>query len=103
MTGADEDGKTAQSGPPGMVRFTDQLGLVERLRQQWPDTPHHRDALHREAADEIERLRAKLAQQIDYQRLIEDCYSRTKQAQGTKGCIQFARGAEWWREQVQKA
>lgn len=35
--------------------------LVERLRLQWPDTPHHRDALHREAADEIERLRAAVA------------------------------------------
>lgn len=52
------------------------------------------------AADEIQRLRARLEQQIDYQQLIADCYARTKQAQGTKGCIQFARGAEWWREQM---
>lgn len=55
------------------------------------------------AADEIALLRARLNQQIDYTKLIEDCYSRTKQAQGTRGCVQFARGAEWWREQVQGA
>ena len=35
--------------------------LVERLRMAWPETPHHRDALHREAADEIERLRGEVA------------------------------------------
>lgn len=50
------------AGPGVGPGCNDQLGLVERLRLQWPDTPHHRDALHREAADEIERLRAALAQ-----------------------------------------
>ena len=39
--------------------------LVERLRLQWPETPYHRDALHREAADEIERLRTALAKAND--------------------------------------
>lgn len=50
---------------PANVRFNDGLGianevqpLIERLRLTLPDTPYHRDALHREAADEIERLRA---------------------------------------------
>ena len=33
----------------------------ERLRQQWPDTPHHRDMLHREAADRIEADAATIA------------------------------------------
>lgn len=32
--------------------------IVVLLRQQWPFIPYHRDDLHREAADEIERLRA---------------------------------------------
>jgi hypothetical protein len=86
--------------------------LVERLRSRrnfmstdglrWYMTATP-DGDCEEAAAEIERLRAKLAQQIDYPQLIADCYSRTKQAQGTKGCVQFARGAEWWREQIQKA
>ena len=56
-----------QSDTPLGLGSSDGLGpasearpLVERLRQQWPDTPHHRDALHREAADEIERLRGCL-------------------------------------------
>ena len=35
--------------------------LVEQLRQQFPGTVYHRDQLHRDAADEIERLRAELA------------------------------------------
>jgi hypothetical protein len=37
---------------------------------------------------------------IDYPKLIAACFTRTKQAQGTKGCAQFAKGAEWFREQV---
>ena len=51
---------------PAKVRLSDELGqlperdLVARLRLQWPDTPYHRDSLHREAANEIERLRAAL-------------------------------------------
>ena len=40
------------------------------------------------------------APEIDYEELIAACYARTKQAKGTRGCIQFARGAEWFREQV---
>jgi hypothetical protein len=43
--------KPADAGP----RSSDQLGLVERLRNPW----HHADC--REAADEIERLRSELA------------------------------------------
>lgn len=35
--------------------------------------------------------------EIDYRRLIEDCFEQTGAAQGTKGCVQFARGAEWFR------
>ncbi len=59
MTGADEDGKTAQSGPPGMVRLTDQLGpLVARLRD-WASEPACYEvpppSLLLEAADELER------------------------------------------------
>lgn len=47
---------------PAKARLNDVLGhgaeappLLERLRQRWPDTPHHRDGLHIEAAAEIER------------------------------------------------
>lgn len=36
--------------------------LVERLRQKYPETPHHRDSLHSEAADRIEHLERVLAQ-----------------------------------------
>lgn len=39
--------------------------------------------------------------EIDYEALIVACYARTKHAQGTRGCIQFARGAEWYREQLE--
>lgn len=35
---------------------------------------------------------------IDYKLLIEACFAITKQAQGTRGCVQFAKGAEWFRE-----
>jgi hypothetical protein len=56
-----------------------------------------------EAADEIERLQAATRRQIDYERLIDDCFETTRQRQGSLGCRQFARGAEWWREQVLKA
>lgn len=38
--------------------------------------------------------------EIDYTRLIHDCYRTTKAAQGTRGCVQFKLGAEWFREQV---
>jgi hypothetical protein len=38
--------------------------------------------------------------QINYRKLVEDCFSRTKAAQGTRGCVQFKAGAEWFREQV---
>jgi hypothetical protein len=37
---------------------------------------------------------------IDYEKLIADCYTRTKAAQGTRGCVQFKAGAEWFREQM---
>jgi hypothetical protein len=50
----------------------DQLGLVERLRLQYPDTPHHRDALHREAADEIRRLRDALEGVLPYMEAAEE-------------------------------
>mgnify|MGYP007071584190 CR=1 FL=1 len=36
--------------------------LVERLRQKYPDTPHHRDSLHSEAADRLEQIERVLAQ-----------------------------------------
>lgn len=35
--------------------------LVDRLRQKYPETPHHRDSLHSEAADRIEHLERVLA------------------------------------------
>lgn len=35
--------------------------IVTRLRQQYPETPYHRDGLHREAADEIARLKGENA------------------------------------------
>ena len=54
-------------------------------------------------ADEIERLQAAMSRQIDYERLIDDCFETTRQRQGSLGCRQFARGAEWWRDQVLKA
>lgn len=38
---------------------------------------------------------------INYHKLIEDCYKTTGHAQGTRGCIAFARGAEWYRDQVE--
>lgn len=38
--------------------------------------------------------------EIDYEALIAACYSQTKQEQGTKGCVQFAKGAEWFRDQM---
>ena len=38
---------------------------------------------------------------INYHKLIEDCYKTTGHAQGTHGCIAFARGAEWYRNQVE--
>ena len=55
MTTNKQDDANSQAGE---VRSSEQLGLVERLRQQYPETPYHRDALHREAADEIDRLKA---------------------------------------------
>ena len=50
----------SESSQPAQVGSNAGLGLVERLRQQFPDVPYHRDQLHRDAADEIERLRAAL-------------------------------------------
>lgn len=38
--------------------------LVDRLRQKYPETPHHRDSLHSEAADRIEQLERVLAQAL---------------------------------------
>jgi len=48
-------------------------------------------------------LLASTAPPIDYEALIKACFERTKQAQGTRGCVQFAKGAEWFREQVLRA
>jgi tRNA A37 threonylcarbamoyltransferase TsaD len=48
---------------------TDTDALVRELRLQFPDTPNHRDKLHREAADTIERLireRDEAVAQCDY-------------------------------------
>jgi len=38
--------------------------------------------------------------EIDYPAAIAHCYATLGHAQGTKGCIAFARGAEWAREQL---
>lgn len=38
--------------------------------------------------------------EIDYEALITACYERTRYAQGSKGCVAFKEGAEWFREQV---
>jgi hypothetical protein len=38
--------------------------------------------------------------EIDYTALIAHCYLTLGHAQGTKGCIAFARGAEWMRDQL---
>lgn len=35
--------------------------------------------------------------EINYTELIEACYRLTRQAQGSRGCIQFKAGAEWFR------
>jgi hypothetical protein len=43
---------------------------------------------------------AQAVPEIDYRKLIEDCYRTTRQAQGTKGCISFKLGAEWFRDQM---
>lgn len=37
---------------------------------------------------------------INYNQLISDCYQTTGHPQGTTGCIAFAKGAEWYRSQV---
>lgn len=41
--------------------------------------------------------------EIDYTELIAACYRTTKAAQGTRGCAQFAKGAEWFRDVVLSA
>lgn len=38
---------------------------------------------------------------IDYKKLISDCYQSTRHAQGTTGCIAFAKGAEWYKNEVE--
>jgi hypothetical protein len=53
MTSADIDAIAPNAGL-GLVLARD---LVARLRLRYPEIPYHRDGLHREAADEIERLR----------------------------------------------
>jgi hypothetical protein len=64
MTGADENGKTAQGDPPGMVRLTDQLGpLVERLTAcaedpMWAEHAEVPKALLRKAAEALEETEA---------------------------------------------
>ncbi len=55
-----------------------------------------------QARQALQAAAAKVPE-INYPALIEACFKRTKAAQGTKGCVQFARGAEWFREQAQKA
>lgn len=41
------------------------------------------------------------APEIDYQALIRTAYAKDKKwAQGTNGCVAFARGAEWFRAQM---
>lgn len=41
--------------------------------------------------------------EIDYPAAIAYCYKKLGHAQGTKGCIAFARGAEWMRDQIASA
>lgn len=55
-----------------------------------------------EIADVVERVRqqAQGVPEIDGAKLVADCYRVTKQARGTKGCLQFRLGAEWFREQM---
>lgn len=100
---ADNKSATAVGGSA----LSDGLGLaperdlVERLRDM--SRRGHWPLIGDEAADEIERLQVAMRRQIDYERLIADCFETTKQRQGSLGCRQFARGAEWWRNQVLKA
>jgi len=90
--------------------------IVERLRGGVYGT--NRIPLCSEAADEIARLRAECEllkraqggivatlqkfapQEIDYAAAIAHCYTTLGHAQGTKGCVAFARGAEWMRDQL---
>lgn len=53
---------------------------------------------------EAVRLNALAVPDIDYEALIAAAYKRDRKwAQRTNGCIAFARGAEWFREQCLSA
>lgn len=70
MTGVTEDSKAAHCRPPGMVRLTDGLGLVELVRALEHDHgpggwPAVEMATLSGLADEIERLRAALSEVLE--------------------------------------
>lgn len=55
-----------------------------------------------EVKDTDDKIRqAAVPTEIDYEALIKAAYARDKKwAQGTNGCIAFARGAEWYRSTI---
>jgi hypothetical protein len=65
------------------------------------NTEHYCAVVANKSALQAERdaLAAKLVPlpEIDYELLIESCFRQTKYQQGTKGCVAFAKGAEWYR------
>lgn len=77
----------------------------------WENEPEakaaHDEALliarHLEAMATAATAPSKPLPQIDYEALIAACYQKTKYAQGTGGCVAFAKGAEWYREQCAAA
>lgn len=107
MTGADEDGKTARSDPPSMVRLTDQLGLVERLRQRtlpkhggrqadawahhWNLTPGDSE-LHAEAAKRLVELEREAAFYRRRVQALEQWQSRMRDPERTVVCDILANG-----------
>lgn len=79
------------------------MTTIAQLLEKWE--ARSRDALPSDAMlinKHIRELREAVSEPppIDYKRLVRDCYATTQHAQGTPGCKAFARGAEWYREQV---
>ena len=95
----DGDAKRAAEGAAKHYREKAKT-LAPSLRHA---TKENGDCPHWCEACRVERsARAVAASPIDYSAAIAYCYKTLGHQQGTKGCIAFARGAEWMRDQLSK-
>jgi hypothetical protein len=76
------------------IELADEKAVVDCLRSELAD----RLQKQRAAEAEMQEVRKDAVPEIDVNAAIAECYRQLKAPQGTKACVAFYRGAEWFRE-----